>query len=119
MRYAVAGTQKRVPYTKGHAHTDGAQSHQMETPWTKLDFAKEDGSVVGLGREEGLKDLAAEKLDERAEYILVMREVCEPLHCHFKNLRFVVSVTECCGCVCGTVSEACARWLALALLLTG
>ena len=51
----------------------------METPCTQLDFAKEDGTVVGLGSEEGLKEIAAEKLEERNEYILVKREVC-PTH---------------------------------------
>lgn len=47
----------------------------METPCAQLDFAKEDGTVVGLGDEEGLKEVASEKLEERTEYILVKREV--------------------------------------------
>eukprot|EP00961_Rhodomonas_salina_P095603 1285778-Rhodomonas_salina.2 len=47
----------------------------METPCAQLDFAKEDGTVVGLGDEEGLKEVASEKLEERTEYILVKREI--------------------------------------------
>lgn len=50
----------------------------MTTPWFDLDFATEEGAVLGLGSEENLEAMAFDKgLSERATYVLVKKETDE------------------------------------------
>jgi hypothetical protein len=59
----------------------------MQTPWHSLDFASEEGAVVGLGNEEALNEVACEKgLAERATYVLVQKVVDEEGAATYKYL---------------------------------
>jgi len=59
----------------------------LQTPLASLDFASEDGAVVGLGNEEALSELACDKgLAERSTYVLVKKEETEDGDVSYKYL---------------------------------